>query len=228
LNRSKKTFSDNHFHPLQKIKCRDCGHTTKWYDMIEIRRTKALSAGVGEGGSLVVPSLQETLFATGGRETLIADDFGGDSSIINLDVNTPAGTHDGSDSTLDSVHHQDGVLQKASGHLERIDFLRWHLRGWHVDIVGNPTRQISGVYVETGFGATNTVATRSLAAISVPTDINLDVAINPATSQPWTAAAINARKAGFQLDSFDLNGVAGGWESQTLCSEFWLEVWGHR
>jgi len=235
LNRGLSLYSDKSFHPLQKIRCRRCGYTMKWYEMIE-RKTRVKL----EGGPLVIPSLQQTLFATGGREILIADDFGGDSLIENFDVNTAAGTHDGSDVTQDSAHWLDGFLTASSGHVEviyamdpvtftgAIDFVRWHLRAWFEELSGTAhIRQISGVWVVAGFGATNTVATRNMTGINSPTGIDLDVTVNPNTGQPWTAAQLNTRSFGMQLDHFTLDPAGTGTETFMRCSEFWIEIWGH-
>jgi hypothetical protein len=238
MNRSKQPFSDGHFHPLQKIKCRDCGYTTKWYDMIE-RRSKALASGVGEGGSLVTPTLQETLFATGGRETQLVQDFSG--TVLETVANTAAGTHDGSDVSYDEVTHTDdvGPTGAASGHMEvvytmdtatfsgTIDFVRWVLRAIRVDISGTPiVSQISATTATAGFGVLSHPPT-ARALSTAMANYTIDATVDPSTGQPWTIAGINARKAGCQLDAVRTSAPGLGFEYQTRCAEFYLEIWGH-
>jgi hypothetical protein len=238
INRSRTPVSDALFHPLQKFECPRCQRLHPWW-----RLTRKTSQVALQGTSFPsrAPTLQQTIFATGGREVLIHDDTGPPAVIENLDVNTAAGTHDGSDATLDSAHWVDGPFPLdpiGSGHIEiiytmdavtfagTISFVRWHFRAKFEHIVGGGrTKQISGMWVESGFGATNTVATQSMEGISSYTSINLDVSTNPATSTPWTAAALNARKFGMQLDFF---GTTTSDQSEALmsCSEFWVEIWG--
>lgn len=239
--RAPHPVGDDSFLPLQKFVCPDCKTKFPWYQFRIRSSTLALTqVGGGGAGPAATPTLQQTIFATGGREFLIVDDFDGDSTVAQFDINTAAGTHDGSDLTLDSVHMADGptgLSQSGSGHMEviytmdpitfsgTIAFLRYHFKAWHVDVAGARFNQISAIWTVAGFGATNTLATQSTLA-GAPTEINLDIALNPTTGLPWTAAGFNARKAGFQLDCFTLNGVGDGSESFTLNSEFWVEVWG--
>jgi hypothetical protein len=233
MNRSKQPFSDGHFHPLQKIKCRDCGYTTKWYDMIERRskQTKLL-----EGTNVVVPTLQQTLFVAGGRESGVHEDYGG--TITDTQANDPAGTHDGSDLTYDEGTWTDvggGPNDAASGHLGiiytmdvctfagTIDFIRWVLRSIRIDLEGTPdTSQI------TPASGNEFVILPARPIITAWQTLSFDIATDPLDSQPWTPARIAARKSGFQLDNVRLSGLGVNFENQTRCSEFYLEVWGHQ
>jgi hypothetical protein len=242
MNRSKQPFSDGHFHPLQKIKCRDCGYTTKWYDMIE-RRSKALASGVGEGGSPAVASvLQETIFASGGRESQIVDDHDDDSVVAEVAINTPAGTHDGSDVTLDAVAYTDGINAAASGHMGviytmtatyagTISFARWRLRASRNDFSGGPTgSQITPAKNATGFSENYSILSRTTTLVAAPPvlDLSLDVQLDPRTGLPWTLARFNdGLMYGFQLDlDRATTGVGEGVDCEVRCYEFWIELWG--
>lgn len=234
------------FDGAEKRTCPDCKRRWPWFQLKEAPVDLILRSG----GLPVVgptPTLQEILYATGGRESLFVNDFGGDSTQTEFAVNTAAGTHDSSDLTRDTVYMADGPnpvgSQAGSGHMEvlyttdpatftgTISFIRWHLRSWWENYGATRTVQTSGIWTVAGFGATNTVGTHSLAGIeSPPTSLasfNIDVPLNPTTGLPWTAAQFNARKAGFQLDNFTLDGNAVPFaETYTHCAEFWIEIWG--
>lgn len=229
-------ISDVSHHPLQKYLCPDCRKLVPWYDLKRVGRVRL--EGVGPPAS-AAPILRETVYATGGREVLVQNDFGDDTIVEESASNTAAGTHDGSDLTLDSAHWLDGAFLAGSGHVEviysldpitysgLISFTRWHLRAWFEELAGTAyTRQISAIWTAAGFVATNTVATRSMTGINTPTDLSLDSALSPLTGQPWTATELNGRKFGFQLDHFIQSGIGVGTEALMHASEFWIEVWG--
>lgn len=226
--------------PLQGARCPRCKYERKPFGEV-------VFSGYSDGGGGIAPSLQQTLFATGGREVFISEDFTfapDDAVVEEFASNTAAGTHDSNDSTQDVVHHADGTTDPnspaGSGHMEviytmpavtyagAIAFVRWHVRAWHEIITesGTRTKQVSGIWASTGFVASNTVGTQNLNGVSSPSNFDIDVPLSPLTGLPWTATELNTRKFGVQLDCFTLNSIQNGSESFTHCSEFWIEIWG--
>lgn len=201
------------------------------------RRPLIIPGRAGSG-----PILRETLFAASARQSVVTDLNDADTSFLENGINTPAGTHDGSDLTYDSTYAQDGFSLPAHGFIQifytmdvatypgPIAFVRWKLRHFKDQISGNSVP--AGTVINAWTAAAGPVALAQVPGIvSIPTfpailDTNIDALVDPFTLAPWTLAGLNARKAGFGLTTE--NDFQGAFNSTTeaKCSEFKLEVWG--
>jgi len=167
--------------------------------------------------------LLQTLFCASGRVSTIS----GQASVSEDYVNTPAGTHDGSDATQDkgSAAGDGESIQPQLFYLVRyqlqpattygiIQFVRVKLRHYKFNDGGGtvscqPT--INGL----GVGTPNTTPTSDF--INASFDIATDA------GQPWTNARVNSKTWGFTISIF---GVNPGDSAAGSISELVVELWG--
>jgi len=189
-----------------------------------------------DGSPLIVPGkipaggvqLRQTLFAVSSRESLL-NAFSG---LVTEIPNTPAGTHDGSDATIDGLETQSDGVNPGSGDLiviYTLDSATYAGAIAFVRLVARATldpgsfASISGLQARYGTVVTFTIGLGDPVS-PVPTGFtphNFDAPLGPG-AVPWTAASINANKFGIEL-GIDNTFI----DLETLkVSEFRLEIWG--
>lgn len=173
-------------------------------------------------------ALRETLFATGGR----LQNFDLSDGIPTDSPNFPAGTHDGLDATADAFDLEDDGFGNATcgsvilwamdpaTYAGAISFVRVVVRAAKTDALAAATEYMAGSI--SPFGAAPFGAALVLTATGVYEAGSFDIAADPADALPWTAAKINARSWGVNINIFGIySGIA-----QTVVPELRLEVWG--
>jgi hypothetical protein len=187
--------------------------------------------GGDPGGPIIPPStepaLQQTLFATGGRESRVSSGSG-----TEIDANTAAGTHDDNDLTLDTfladasstATQQVVYSMDPASFAGTIDFLILRFRGGINQNSATSGGSLRGIKATAGFGAVQTCGNNSpITAEELPANLDSgDVLVDPLDSTPWTAAKINAYKWGVAMT------IESGEDANVVyCTEFKIEVWGH-
>ena len=178
------------------------------------------------GGTAI---LQETLFATGGRESRLIGAIATEAS-----VNTAAGTHDGSDVTRDGFYLDNTAgLNPAEDIYEviydfqpatfagTISFVRGLVRVW-LDSGNASLADIEITTAQAGFVASAYSPLPATDYTITPTTYTITMFVDPLDGLPWTAAKINVRKKGFGARMV----IPALMDDLSNISEITFQVWG--